>query len=80
MSPLATIDPAAAAAPRLRIGPRDILDALLDPVLTLAHFRGRTGIITDFIITEANLAQDHRRGVANYPATGTTGKRSTVQN
>ena len=55
-SPRAAIDTPAADAPRLRIGPREILDSLLDPVFLLAPFRDRTGMITDFTITEANLA------------------------
>jgi len=54
MSTTATID-APAAAPRSPIGPRDILDALLDPALLLSPHRDRTGKITDFTITEANL-------------------------
>jgi len=55
MSLRATLDTPAAAAPRSPIGPRDILDALLDPHLLLNPHRDRTGKISDFTITEANL-------------------------
>jgi diguanylate cyclase (GGDEF)-like protein/PAS domain S-box-containing protein len=56
MPPLATIDsPPAAAPPPQGLGPRDILDALLDPHLLLSPHRARNGKITDFTITAANL-------------------------
>ncbi len=38
------------------LGPREILDALLDPVLLLEPMRDQSGKITDFTIAEANLA------------------------
>jgi diguanylate cyclase (GGDEF)-like protein/PAS domain S-box-containing protein len=46
---------AQAVAPPPHIGPREILDSLLDPVLLLEPLRDRTGKIADFTISEANL-------------------------
>ena len=62
MSTPAAIDAPAVTAPHTPIGPRDILDALLDPAFLLDPVRDRTGKITDFAITEANLtaAEYHR--------------------
>jgi diguanylate cyclase (GGDEF)-like protein/PAS domain S-box-containing protein len=49
-----TIDAPTSGDSRTIFGPHDILDALLDPVLLLTPFRDRSGIITDFTITDAN--------------------------
>ena len=38
------------------VGPREVLDALLDPHLILAPFCDHSGKITNFVVTEANLA------------------------
>jgi diguanylate cyclase (GGDEF)-like protein/PAS domain S-box-containing protein len=49
-----TIDAPTSGDGRTILGPHDILDALLDPVFLLTPFRDRSGIITDFTITDAN--------------------------
>ncbi len=48
--------PTATAVATAHISPREILDGLLDPLLLLAPRRDRTGKITDFTVTEGNLA------------------------
>jgi diguanylate cyclase (GGDEF)-like protein/PAS domain S-box-containing protein len=49
-----TIDAPTSGDGRTILGPHDILDALLEPVFLLTPFRDRSGIITDFTITDAN--------------------------
>jgi len=56
----------------LRIGLRHLLDALLDPHILLGPLRDHTGRISNFVVTEANLAAAE---YYNLPREGLIGRR-----